>query len=330
MRKALALFAVALTLGLSTLAIDAQAKRLGGGKSGGMQRQATTAPANPPAGSSNAQGSPGQAASVAGAPAAGAAGAAAAASKRSWMGPIAGLAAGLGLAALASHFGFGEALANMMMIGLLVMGALLVFGMVMRKRNARQDPAPAGAGAGAATGSARPFQRAATQDAAYRSAANGATQGGSLIGSRIGAGIGSLAAATQAGTIPSDFDAVAFAGNAKSQFLALQAANDARDLDRLRDYLTPEMLDIVRAEIAERGDAPQRTEVFGLEAQVLAVVEEDDRYVASVRFTGSMRDQHGAVPEDLDETWHLTKPRTGLGGWVIAGIQQRDDDEARA
>ena len=329
MRKALALFAVALTLGLSTLAIDAQAKRLGGGKSGGMQRQATTAPANPPAGSGNAQGSPGQAAPVAGAPAAGAAGAAAAASKRSWMGPIAGLAAGLGLAALASHFGFGEALANMMMIGLLVMGALLVFGMVMRKRNARQDPAPAGAGAGAATGSARPFQRAATQDAAYRSAANGATQGGSLIGSRIGAGIGSLAAATQAGTIPSDFDAVAFAGNAKSQFLALQAANDARDLDRLRDYLTPEMLDIVRAEIAERGDAPQRTEVFGLEAQVLAVVEEDDRYVASVRFTGSMRDQHGAVPEDLDETWHLTKPRTGLGGWVIAGIQQRDDDEAR-
>ena len=77
-----------------------------------------------------------------------------------------------------------------------------------------------------------------------------------------------------------------------------------------------------RAEIAERGDAPQQTEVFGLEAQVLAVVEEDAHYVASVRFTGSTRDQHGAVPEDLDEIWHLTKPRTGLGGWVIAGIQQ--------
>jgi predicted lipid-binding transport protein (Tim44 family) len=105
----------------------------------------------------------------------------------------------------------------------------------------------------------------------------------------------------------------------------LQAANDARDLGRLRDYLTPEMFDIVRAEIAERGDEPQHTQVFGLEAQVLALVEEDDRYVASVRFTGSVRDQHGAVPEDLDETWHLTKPRAGLGGWVIAGIQQRDE-----
>ena len=325
MRKAIALFAVILTLGISTVALDAEARRLGGGKSGGMQRQATTAPANPPAGSGNVQGAPAQAAPVAGSTAAAGGAAAAAAPKRGWMGPVAGLAAGLGLMALASHLGFGEALANMMMIGLLVMGALLVFGMVMRKRNARQDPALAGAGAGAATGSARPFQRAAAQDVTYRSAAGGASQGGSLIGSRIGAGIGTLAAATQAGTIPSDFDAGAFAGNAKSQFLALQAANDARDLGRLRDYLTPEMLDIVRAEIAERGDAPQRTEVFGLEAQVLAVVEEDDRYVASVRFTGSVRDQHGAVPEDLDETWHLTKPRTGLGGWVIAGIQQRDD-----
>jgi len=320
MRKALALFAVALTLGLSTVAIDAQAKRLGGGKSSGMQRQATTAPANPPAGSGNAQGAA-QSAPVAGSPAAGAAGAAAAAPKRNWMGPVAGLAAGLGLAALASHFGFGEALANMMMIGLLVMAALLVFGFVMRKRAASQ----AGAFAGAGGAPAQPFQRAPVQDASYRSAANGAPQGGSLIGSRIGAGSGGLAAATQAGPIPSDFDAAAFAGNAKTQFLALQAANDARDLGRLRDYLTPEMFDIVRAEIAERGDAPQNTEVFGLEAQVLAVAEEDSRYVASVRFTGSVRDQHGAVPDDLDEIWHLTKPRTGLGGWVIAGIQQRDE-----
>ncbi|MDP3759631.1 MAG: Tim44-like domain-containing protein [Ramlibacter sp.] len=321
MRKALALFAVALALGISTVAVDAQAKRLGGGKSGGMQRQATTAPANPPAGTGNAQGAPGQAAPVAGSTAAGAAGAAAAAPKRSWMGPIAGLAAGLGLAALASHFGFGEALANMMMIGLLVMGVLLVVGMVMRKRAASQGGTLAGAGGAPA----QPFQRAPVQDV-YRSAAN-APQGGSLIGSRIGGGIGGLAAATQSGAIPSDFDAVAFAGNAKTQFLALQAANDARDLGRLRDFLTPEMFDIVRAEIAERGDAPQRTEVFGLEAQVLAVAEEDSRYVASVRFTGSVRDQHGAVPEDLDEIWHLTKPRTGLGGWVIAGIQQRDEGQ---
>ena len=59
-----------------------------------------------------------------------------------------------------------------------------------------------------------------------------------------------------------------------------------------------------------------------LQAQVLDVAEEADRYVVSVRFTGSVRDEQGATPEDLDEIWHLVKPRTGFGGWTIAGIQQ--------
>lgn len=330
MKKALALLAVVLAVGMSSLALDAQAKRLGGGKSTGMQRQATTAPATPPAGGAATQGVPGQAAPAAGAAAVGGTAAAAAAPKRSWMGPVAGLAAGLGLAALASHFGFGEALANMMMIGLLVMGVLLVIGFVMRKRMMAQGGNLATAGA--AAGQAQPFQQPQAQDlASYRNTVDApqqgaASQGGSLIGSRIGSGIGSGLSAPAAGApasaLPADFDAAAFARNAKTQFMALQAANDARDLVRLRDYLTPDMFELVRAEIAERGDAPQQTEVFGLEAQVLAVVEEDAHYVASVRFTGSTRDQHGAVPEDLDEIWHLTKPRTGLGGWVIAGIQQ--------
>ncbi len=325
MKKTVALLAVVLTVGMSSLALDAEAKRLGGGKSAGMQRQTTTAPATPPATGSNVQGTPGQDAPAAGATAAGAAPAAAAAPKRNWMGPVAGLAAGLGLAALASHFGFGEALANMMMIGLLVMAVLVAIGFLMRKRAAAQGAGLAGAGAAGAAGAVGPFGSPRPQDAAFRSTEPVAAQRGSLIGSGIGAGLGSSAAAMQTGAIPAGFDANAFASNAKTQFLALQAANDAGDLNCLRDYLTPAMFDLVRKELAERGDVPQKTEVFGLEAQVLAVVEEDNRYVASVRFTGSVRDQHGAVPDDLDEVWHLTKGRTGLGGWVIAGIQQRAD-----
>ncbi len=311
MKKALALLAVVVTLGAATVSFDADAaRRLGGGKSTGMQRQNTTQPATtPPAGNNATQGAPSQAAPAG---TAAAAPAAAAAPRRSWMGPIAGLAAGLGLAALASHFGFGEALANMMMIGLLVMGVLLVIGFVMRKRAAAQNPALAGAAGG------NPFQRA-QQDPMFRS--EQAPQTGSMIGSRLGGGIDAPA---QAGSIPAGFDTAGFANNAKAQFLALQAANDARDLGKLREYLTPEMFEAVRADIAERGDAPQSTQVFGLEAQVLSVVEEGDRYIASVRFTGSVRDEPGAVPEDLDEVWHLAKPRAGLGGWVIAGIQQRE------
>lgn len=304
MKKTLGLMAVVLALGLG-LSVDAEARRLGGAKSGGMQRQNVTQPAQTPPG---AAGTPSQAAPMAGAPAAGAAaaGTAAAAGKRSWMGPIAGLAAGLGLAALASHLGFGEAFANMMLIGLAVMAVLLVVGFVMRKQAAARMPAMAGAGAGGG------MQRSGAP-----------VGGGSLIGSRIGSSLGApAAAATAAGTIPAGFDTAAFERNASAQFMALQDANDAGDLARLRGFLTPEMFDLVAADIAERGGATQKTEVFGLQARVLEVVEEPTQYVVSVRFTGSVREQPGALPEDLDEVWHLTKPRFGDGGWVIAGIQQ--------
>jgi predicted lipid-binding transport protein (Tim44 family) len=312
MKTSLAVLAVVLSLGV-TAVFDAQAKRLGGARSSGMQREAAPAPATP---QRAAPGTPAQAAPAA-APAAAGTAAAAAAPKRSWMGPIAGLAAGLGLAALASHLGFGEALANMMMIGLLVMAVLLAVGFIMRKRAAGQGPSLAGASAGAGS----PGQQATGM---FRTGQGSSRpSGGSLIGSRIGAGVAGGVAAAQPAAIPADFDAPGFARTAKAQFMNLQAANDARDLNRLRDYLTPEMFEVVSADIEARGDAPQNTEVFGLEAQVLAVAEEEGRYVVSVHFTGSVRDQHGAVPEDLDETWHLVKPLAGNAGWTIAGIQQR-------
>ena len=323
MRKTLALFTVVLTLGMTAMSFDAEAaRRLGGGKSAGMQRQTTTAPpANTPAGATNA---PSQAAPAAGTAAAAGAPAAAAATKRSWMGPIAGLAAGLGLAALMSHLGLGEAFANMLMIGLLVMAVLLVIGFIMRKRAAAQGGTMAGAGAGGVGNVRGPFGQ--PQQTAYQSNEPAMQpRGGSLIGSRIGGGaapFGAAAAAAGVGTIPADFDAAGFAKNAEDQFMALQAANDAGDLVRLRSYLTPEMFEAVKADIEARGNAPQQTQVFGLNAQVLDVADEGNQYVVSVRFQGSVRDEPGAVPEDLNEIWHLVKPKQGMGGWVIAGIQQ--------
>lgn len=312
MKKAAALMAVVLTLGLAATSFDAEAKRLGGARNSGMQRSQVTQPATPPAGQPGApantatQGAP----ATAGAPAAAAA--AGATAKRSWAGPLTALAAGLGLAALASYLGFGEALANMMLIALLAFAAFALIAFFLRKRAAANGgPAMAGAGAGTfRTGN-------------FGGGAGGSSGTGTGSGLRIGSGLGQLPPATgQANPLPADFDAAGFARNAKAQFMALQDANDARDLDRLRDYLTPEMFNEARDEIATRTDAPQRTEVFGLEAQVLEVVEEQDRYIVSVRFTGSIREQGGAVPEDLDEVWHLTKPRAGFGGWVVAGIQQ--------
>ncbi len=305
MKKALSLLAVVFALGLSTVSLDAEARRIGGGKSFGMQRQAAPPPPKAP----NA--APAQTpAATPGAPAA--AGTAAATSTRSkWMGPIAGLAAGLGLAALASHLGFGEGLANMLMIGLLVMAALAVVGMIMRKRAAAQagaDPRMAYAGPSGGQG-----------PAAFEANRNGGSTGGMAGGSMIGSSIGANLPAAQA--IPADFDAAGFVRNAKVNYMRLQAANDAGNLDDLREFTTPEMFAELQMDIHERNGAAQQTRVLELNGEVLEVAEEDKRYIVSVHFTGRVQED-GADPEDINEIWHLTKPRQGAGGWLLAGLQQ--------
>jgi hypothetical protein len=139
--------AIAIGLGLSVS--NAEAARLGGGKSAGMQRQ-SIAP------------KPAQQATPA-APASAPAAAPATAPKRNWMGPLAGLAAGLGIAALLSHFGMGEGMANILMIGLLVMAAVFVFKMLFRKGTPAAQPADPIRYAGAGGPSMTPAPQAAPQ-----------------------------------------------------------------------------------------------------------------------------------------------------------------------
>lgn len=297
MKKFLSLLAVVLTLGLTTVAFDAEAKRLGGSKSLGMQRQA--APAKAPTAPAATNAAP-------------AAAGAAAAGRSKWMGPLAGIAAGLGLAALASYLGFGEEFATMLLIGLAVMVALAVFGMIMRKRAAQQG-GMAYAGAGTGAGGLSQQQPAAFKSGlqAQFPAAGGGASGGSMIGANLQGGTPS---------IPADFDVGGFVRNAKINYIRLQAANDAGNLDDLREFTTPEMFAELQMDIRERNGATQKTEVLDLDGEVLEVAEEGNRYIVSVRFTGSLRED-GEVSA-VNEIWHLSKPRQGAGGWVLAGIQQ--------
>lgn len=109
--------------------------------------------------------------------------------------------------------------------------------------------------------------------------------------------------------------------SAMEQFEALQLANDEGDLQRLRECLTPAMFDAAQAGWRTRGGAVQQTQVFGLDAQVIDAANVAGEHVVSVRFTGRVRGQASEVPQDLDETWHFTKPRAGRSGWMLAGIQ---------
>lgn len=284
--KNFVLMAAALVLGFTLSIGDAEAKRLGGGGSFGMQRQAVSPNKAPSAVPKQQQ-----------APAA----APQAQPKRSWMGPLAGLAAGLGLAALASHLGFGEGLANFMMIALLAMVVIGVIGYFMRKKAAAQQGGMQYAGAGANYGNA-PRQP------------DFMPAGGSAAAP--------VANAPASGNIPADFDVEGFVRNAKVNFIRLQAANDAGNLEDIREFTSPEMFAEIKMGMAERGSAKQETDVVQINGDVIEVAEEGTRYIVSIRFTGLIREEAGAAATPFEEVWHMTKPTDNSRGWVLAGIQQ--------
>ena len=307
--KNLALMGATLALGLALVTGDADAaKRFGGGKSAGMQRQEMSQSHSTPASPAQAPGmSNTPARQQAAAPAAGMQ--PQAQPKRSWMGPLAGLAAGIGLAALASHFGFGEELASMMTMALIAFAVIALIGFIMRKKaQSAQGPALAGVGAGAGMG--------APVNAPVPNLFNSTPAAGAAAPQETPAPSGFV------GQIPEGFDVDSFVRNAKVNFIRLQAANDARNLEDIRAYTTPEMFAEVKMHWMEEGNAPQKTDVMSLDAAVLDVQEEASRYVVSVRYTGLLREDANAAPEAIDEIWHLVKPKDNSSGWLVAGIQQ--------
>ena len=328
----------------------ADAKRLAGGKNAGMQRSAPAqqAPQSPPAqqaapAPTAPTPSPATAPAAAGATAATAA--AAAPAKRSWLGPIAGLAAGLGLAALMSHLGLGEAFANFLMVALLAVAAFFLVRFLMRRfagQPAAREPALAGAGAGsgsvaAGSASARDMARAPSVEPATAMARSALAPAGgevSVTGQplpRLGGAVDVPAApmsdvasavpASAGPKLPEGFDLPAFERVAKMIFIRLQAANDKGDLDDLRQFTTPELFASLRLDLQDRGASAQTTDVERVDAQVVEFATEEGRDIVSVRFQGLIREEAGQPAEAFDEVWHLVRPQAG-GNWAIAGIQQ--------
>lgn len=284
---------VAVFFGLSLPVQEAEAKRLGGGSSLGMKRSVTPSqPAVAPKPAAPTQQAAPAAAATTGAAAAQTAG------KRSWLGPVAGLAAGLGLAALASHLGFGEEMASFLMILLLVGAAFFLFRLLMRSRQPQPQFGYAGAGA------------QASREPVRFDAAN------------IGAG-GTASGAPAAGNIPADFDVEGFLRQAKLNYIRLQAANDRGDMDDLKSFTTPEVFAEIQMQYEERGRATQFTDVARLDADLLEVATENGLYIASVHFHGLIRESEGGEAQSFGEVWHLAKPVDGSFGWRIAGIQQQ-------
>ncbi len=307
------------------------ARRMGGGKSFGQQSNQVTkrdaAPQTPAAPAQNA--APTNAVKPAAAPAA------AAAPKKPWGAMLGGLAAGLGLAWLASSLGLGEAFGNILMALLIGVAVLAVIGMIMRARrgNAGQTGGLAYQGAGASAenpetikqyspnnvgndASARPWEG---QNTRFDSSSSSAS-----TGSMIGSGIGSGLTGSQTWGIPAGFDVDNFVTAAKRNFVTLQDAWDRSDISALRSMMTDAMVVEIRNQLAEREaqfpGQPNKTEVVMLDAQLLGIEEQADAYLASVEFNGMIREDAASGPSPFREVWNMTKSKQG-GGWLVAGVQ---------
>jgi predicted lipid-binding transport protein (Tim44 family) len=294
--------AVLLSLSLVFATVGyANAARLGSGKSVGkapsapMQKQAT--PAQKP----TQQAQPAAPAAAPQAPAP---------SRFGGMGGIlGGLAAGLGIGFLLSHLGLGEG-ASSLITGLLI-AALAGFAIMFIMR--KMMPALSGANKSpqmTSQGMQRSnLDQAPRQEPAFTPAA-------SAFG-----GVATEPAPFQS-TLPPGFDEYAFLDNAKQFFSGLQKAWDQGDLAALREYTTPEMFATIEQDLAGRADSANQTDVVTLNAQLLGIETADNTYYCSVQFTGMIREQVGAQANNFSEVWNLSKPVSGPGGWVLAGISQ--------
>ncbi len=316
------LLAISMTLAALTLTLaptDADAKRLAAGKPAGMQRAAPPANAAP-------HNTPAQNAAPAAAPnTPAAAPAAAVPPKRNWMGPLAGVAAGLGIAALMSHMGLGGALGGAMgslLTMLLVAGvAFFVIRFVMsRMRGGNANSAgPQLAGAGAPMGGWQPEPAPVQMPTALpRTAFDAAPIAAAATG--FGAVGGAAAAYVPPQTLPGGMAIAEFERLAKLVFIRLQAANDSNNLDDLRKFTTPELFASLRLDLQERGSSAQQTDVVEIHALVVDTAHENNQDIVTVRYHGLIREATNAPVEPFKELWHLVRPADGSADWAIAGI----------
>lgn len=280
--KHLLSIAIAAFLALGLMVQDAEAARLGGGRSLGAQRS-TVAPNR-----SVQQTPPSQAAPAAPAAAPKPAG-------NRWLGPIAGLAAGLGLGWLIGQGGLGGMMGSLLIMALVGFAVVFVLRLLTRPKDAGNIRY---AGAGNEPAAAPPPSLAPA------------------IGAAPAFG------AQPQPNIPAGFDTDGFLRQAKLNFVKLQAVHDSGKLGELREFTTDSMFESIKQDLLQHGAVGQQTDVVTLNADLLEALTEGDTHWASVRFSGMIRENADGQPESFEEIWNLAKPVSGASGWVLAGIQQ--------
>ncbi|WP_459207278.1 Tim44 domain-containing protein [Pseudomonas sp. MLB6B] len=274
---------IALALCLGlTLSLDANAKRFGGGKSSGSAPIHQTRQAAP------ASPTPGAAATAPGRAPAAASGAS------RWLGPLAGIAAG-GL--LASMF-MGDGFQGMQLFDILIMGliAFLVFRFIAARRRKQQaDMAPAGHA---------PYQREAHQPVQQPTFGGGSAAPAPTINA------------------PAWFNEASFLAAARSHFQTLQQHWDGNEMDKIAEFVTPQLLDSLKRERASETEGFKSTYIDDLDVQLDGVDDRADMTIATLTFRGVAKTSRFEQGEAFSESWHMQRAQGENQPWLLAGIRQ--------
>ncbi|MDM9651511.1 hypothetical protein QDX81_09610 [Pseudomonas sp. CW003PS] len=276
--------ALVLCLGLS-FSFHADAKRMGGGKSFGAAPSHQTRQATPPSQPNSTAAAPGRTP-------------AAASGASRWLGPLAGLAAGGLLASMFMGDGFeGLQIMDMLIFGLI---AFLLFRFLAARR-ARQQPQMAAAGA--------PYQRE------MPNADNAPAAGSNIFGGR-------LASAAPVINAPAWFNEQSFIAAGREHFMNLQQHWDANEMDKIAEFVTPQLLEFLKRERAELGDGFQSTYVDNLDVQLDGVDDNAEKTIATLTFSGVSKTSRFDQGEPFSESWRLERAQGDNQPWLIAGIRQ--------
>lgn len=208
-----------------------------------------------------------------------------------WLGPLAGIAAGGLLASMFMGDGFeGFQIFDFLILGLI---AFVIFKLFAARRQQQGRPAVAGG-----------MQREMPQ------------QQSPIFGSSAPA-----AAATTI-SAPAWFDEQRFIEAGRTHFLALQQHWDAAEMDKIAEFVTPQMLSFLKEERASMGEGYQSTYVDDLSVQLDGIDELADKTVATLTFRGVAKTSRFDQGEAFSESWRMERANGDDQPWLVAGIRQ--------
>jgi predicted lipid-binding transport protein (Tim44 family) len=208
-----------------------------------------------------------------------------------WLGPLAGIAAGGLLASMFMGDGFeGFQLFDFLILGLI---AFVIFKLFAARRQQQGHPVMAGG-----------MQREMPQQQAP------------IFGSSA------PSAAPVTINAPAWFDEQRFVEAGRTHFLALQQHWDAAEMDKIAEFVTPQMLSFLKEERASMGDGYQSTYVDDLSVQLDGIDELADKTVATLTFRGVAKTSRFDQGEAFSESWRMERATGDNQPWLVAGIRQ--------